>query len=126
MPREQTIQPLNKSFEEVVKAVATHNTNAVAAEPYSPHKIRELSVPKTSGDVQKEEIGEAVIYLADCKDAFQKIANNSVDFIATDPPYFLDGMGDEWSDSDLKKKQARAGAVGGLPVGMKFDPSQGK
>lgn len=66
------------------------------------------------------------MYLADCLDAFQKIANNSVDFIATDPPYFLDGMGSDWSDKELKKKEARAGAIRGLPVGMKFDPEQGK
>ena len=76
--------------------------------------------------MKKEEVDEATIYLADCMDAFQKIADNSVDFVATDPPYFLDGMGDEWSDVDLKKKEARAGAIGGLPVGMRFDPLQGK
>lgn len=72
-----------------------------------------------------EKIGNAVIYNEDCFVAFKKLSDNSVDFIATDPPYFLDGMGDDWSDEKLKNKRAKAHMVGGLPVGMKFDPTQG-
>lgn len=72
------------------------------------------------------KIGDALIYNDDCLEAFKKISSNSIDLIATDPPYFLDGMGDNWSDSKLKNKTAKASTVGGLPVGMKFDPSQGR
>jgi site-specific DNA-methyltransferase (adenine-specific) len=61
----------------------------------------------------------------DCLDAFLKLQDSSIDFIATDPPYFLDGMGNDWSDGQLKLKQSKAKAIGGLPVGMKFDPQQG-
>jgi len=68
----------------------------------------------------------ATIYHNDCLIAFKTLKNNSIDLIATDPPYFLDGMGDNWSDEKLKNKAAKARAVGGLPVGMKFDPMQGK
>lgn len=70
--------------------------------------------------------GEATVYHADCFKAFKKLPDNSIDFIATDPPYFLDGMGDDWSDEKLNKKASHAKAIGGLPVGMKFDPLQGK
>lgn len=56
----------------------------------------------------------------------RKAAKNSIDLIATDPPYFIHGMGDEWSDADLKRGKERGHAVGGLPVGMKFDPEQGR
>ncbi|MDP3726280.1 MAG: site-specific DNA-methyltransferase [bacterium] len=73
-----------------------------------------------------KQIGNAAIYNQDCLLAFKNLQDCSVDFIATDPPYFLDGMDDDWSDSDLKRKQAKAVTVGGLPVGMKFDPQQGK
>ena len=49
----------------------------------------------------------------------------SVHLVITDPPYFLDGLDAAW-----KKGKAHApkgtGAVGGLPVGMKFDPKQGR
>lgn len=72
-----------------------------------------------------EKIGDAIIYNEDCLEAFKRILDSSIDFIATDPPYFLDGMGDDWSDEKLNNKKSRATAVGGLPVGMKFDPAQG-
>jgi site-specific DNA-methyltransferase (adenine-specific) len=74
----------------------------------------------------KKEIKNASIYLADCLDAFKNVADNSIDFIATDPPYFLDGMDDKWSNNKLREKESKAGAIKGLPVGMKFDISQGK
>lgn len=74
----------------------------------------------------KKQIKDAQLYLGDCLVSLNKLPDNSIDFIATDPPYFLDGMDDEWSDSSLKKKQDRAVAIGGLPVGMKFDPKQGR
>ena len=73
-----------------------------------------------------KQIGNAAIYNKDCLIGFANIPDNSIDFIATDPPYFLDGMDNKWSDENLKKKQAKAVTVGGLPVGMKFDPEQGK
>jgi site-specific DNA-methyltransferase (adenine-specific) len=73
-----------------------------------------------------KQVGDATLYNEDCLIAFQRLHDNSVDFIATDPPYFLDGMDNEWSDKELKRKQSKAGAIGGLPVGMKFDPEQGK
>lgn len=72
-----------------------------------------------------EKIGDATIYNEDCITAFKKLPNSSVDFIATDPPYFLDGMGDDWSDEKLNTKKSKAHTIGGLPVGMKFDPAQG-
>ena len=65
------------------------------------------------------------LYNEDCLEAFLNLPDNSIDFIATDPPYFLDGMDNEWSHSQLKEKQSRAQTIGGLPVGMKFDPKQG-
>jgi site-specific DNA-methyltransferase (adenine-specific) len=50
---------------------------------------------------------------------------NSVDFILTDPPYFIDGMGDDWDSNELESKVAKAGVIGGRPIGMKFDVNQG-
>jgi site-specific DNA-methyltransferase (adenine-specific) len=73
-----------------------------------------------------KQVGDATLHNEDCLVAFQRLRDNSVDFIATDPPYFLDGMDNEWSDKELRRKQSKAGAIGGLPVGMKFDPEQGK
>jgi site-specific DNA-methyltransferase (adenine-specific) len=45
----------------------------------------------------------------------------------TDPPYFIDGLGDEWNTDDIEKRKPTKenSTVGSLPKGMKFDPQQG-
>jgi len=53
------------------------------------------------------------------------IPENSVDMVCTDPPYFLDGLGDEWNKESLDKKGSSS-VVGNLPKGMKFDRNQSK
>ncbi|KAA6204693.1 MAG: site-specific DNA-methyltransferase [Candidatus Tokpelaia sp.] len=66
------------------------------------------------------------LFQEDCRHGLPRLAADSIDFIVTDPPYFIDGMGDDWNDTKLKHKAAKAGIVGGLPVGMKFDREQGR
>lgn len=65
--------------------------------------------------------------LGDCFDKLKAISDNSIDMCLTDPPYFIDGLGDEWNTDDIQKKlPTKKGAVAGsLPKGMKFDPQQG-
>ena len=65
------------------------------------------------------------IYQGDCLEIFCSIPSASVDFGGVDPPYFIDGMGADWSKDNLEERTARAGAVGGLPTSMKFDRQQG-
>lgn len=67
----------------------------------------------------------AKIHLGDCRALLKELPDCSVDFIVTDPPYFIDGMGSDWNDQKLKSKSAKSGVIGGLPVGMKFDRKQG-
>lgn len=69
-----------------------------------------------------ENIG---IFQADCRDWLREVPPGSVHGVITDPPYFLDSMGNEWSDEKLAEKTEKARVVGGLAVGMKFDPAQG-
>lgn len=81
------------------------------------------SVPEI--DAHPVKVGRATLYNQDCLLAFKRLKDSSVDLIATDPPYFLDGMDNSWSDSKLKRKKEKSHTIGGLPVGMKFDPQQG-
>lgn len=67
-----------------------------------------------------------IINNCDCREGLKKLNDNSIDFIVTDPPYFIDGMGSEWNDKILSQKKSKAGTIQGLPVGMKFDSNQGK
>lgn len=66
------------------------------------------------------------LYNCDCREGLKQLPDNSVDFVVTDPPYFIDGMGCDWNDTNLVKKSSKAGTIQGLPVGMKFDSKQGE
>ena len=61
----------------------------------------------------------------DCRQALPALPDNSVHMVLTDPPYFLDGLDENWKKGGQTTKRA-TGAVGGLPVGMKFDARQGE
>ena len=62
----------------------------------------------------------------DCRELLVQLSDNSVDLCVTDPPYFIDGMCNEWDAAKLEASAAKAGVIGALPVGMKFDPQQGR
>lgn len=61
----------------------------------------------------------------DCVEQMKKMPANSVDMICTDPPYFLDGLGNDWNKESLDNKGSSS-LVGNLPKGMKFDRNQSK
>ena len=61
----------------------------------------------------------------DCRDLMPELENNSVSLILTDPPYFIDGLGENWNFSEINKRK-KPGVVASMPAGMKFDPNQGK
>lgn len=66
------------------------------------------------------------LYQGDCLEILTTVEDNSIDCVITDPPYFIDGMGDNWDTKELIKSVKKSGIIGSLPVGMKFDPQQGK
>ena len=65
------------------------------------------------------------IELINCLDGMKSLPENSIDMICTDPPYFLDGLGNDWNKNEIDKKGASS-VVGNLPKGMKFDRKQSK
>lgn len=71
-------------------------------------------------------IGINNIYNIDCREGLKYLGNNSIDFSINDPPYYLDKLDENWNVKNIDKSKAKAGVVGGLPVGMKFDKNQGK
>lgn len=65
------------------------------------------------------------IYHGNCIEYMQKMEANSVDMVCTDPPYFLDGLGDDWNKDKLDAKGSSF-VIGNLPTSMKFDRKQSK
>ena len=58
-------------------------------------------------------------------EVLRSIPDGSVHLCVTDPPYFIDGLDADWDGLAVTVRQNRAGVVGSLPTGMKFDPRQG-
>lgn len=65
------------------------------------------------------------IYNADAFQALNNIADGSLSAVITDPPYFLDGMGDSWKPEMIDRKLTTNQTVQSLRSGMKFDKQQG-
>jgi len=63
------------------------------------------------------------VTLGDCIEQMKAMPDRSIDMVCTDPPYFLDGLGDDWNKESLDSKGASS-LVGNLPKGMKFDRNQ--
>lgn len=61
----------------------------------------------------------------DCLEHLRLLKANSVDMVCTDPPYFLDGLGDNWNKQTLDKRGSSA-VIGNLPTSMKFSRNQSK
>lgn len=70
-------------------------------------------------------MSKAKVIFDDCFYAMKNMADQSVDAVITDPPYFLDKMGDDWQKNKLSYLTQKS-RVSSLPGGMKFDPEQGK
>ena len=63
--------------------------------------------------------------IGDCLNLLSDMDAESVHLVATDPPYHLDGLNQDWRKGHPDAPKG-TGSVGGLPVGMKFDPKQGR
>lgn len=48
----------------------------------------------------------------DCLEGLCSVEDSTVSMILTDPPYFIDGMGDDWDAIKLRQR-IKPGVVGG-------------
>ena len=70
--------------------------------------------------------GGAWLIHGDSRTVLPTVPDGSVDLVLTDPPYFIDTLDEQWDQEKIGKRRAAAKTVGSLPVGMKFDPEQGR
>jgi site-specific DNA-methyltransferase (adenine-specific) len=66
-----------------------------------------------------------VILNADCMIELNKLQDNSIDCVITDPPYFIDKLDNKWSSTEVNN-DVKNSHITHLPKGMKFDKSQVK
>lgn len=68
---------------------------------------------------------EIIILNADCMVELNKLEDNSIDCVITDPPYFIDKLDNNWSSKEVNS-DVKNSHIKHLPKGMKFDKSQVK
>lgn len=54
--------------------------------------------------METKQYHNSLIINGDSLDILKSFKDNSIDCVITDPPYFIDGMGKEWSNDSLRKK----------------------
>ena len=79
----------------------------------------------TTQTIQTLDLSELInkVTLGECINIMKKMPPNSVDMVCTDPPYFLDGLGDDWNKANLDNKGCSS-VIANLPRGMKFHRNQ--
>lgn len=79
---------------------------------------------RTEQEIMSTET-KGTVYLGDAFTGIQQMGDKSVDAIITDPPYFLDGMGDSWEETMVERKITENQVITSLRGGMKFNKQQG-
>ena len=81
----------------------------------------------TKTDNKKDENKEdnIVILNNDCMVELNKLKDNSIDCVITDPPYFIDKLDNKWSSNEVNN-DVKNSHIKHLPKGMKFDKMQVK
>tara|TARA_R110000803_G_scaffold172869_2_gene235653 strand:+ start:23 stop:1009 length:987 start_codon:yes stop_codon:yes gene_type:complete len=84
-----------------------------------------------SGNIEQDAdniniVNDGIVILnADCMLGINKLQDNSIDCVITDPPYFIDKLDNKWSSTQVNS-DVKTSHISHLPKGMKFDKSQVK
>ena len=96
------------------------------------NKMQANESPDTNDVAERIEVADInespdriVILNADCMVELNKLQDNSIDCVITDPPYFIDKLDNNWSSSKINN-DVKNSHITHLPKGMKFDKSQVK
>lgn len=90
--------------------------------------ITEITIKEETNDTvinNTTNNDEIVILNSDCMIELNKLEDNSIDCVITDPPYFIDKLDNKWSSTDVNS-DVKNSHIKHLPKGMKFDKSQVK
>ena len=89
------------------------------------NKFIENTQPITNSFSLNNEMNRINIINNDCMIELEKLEDNSIDCVITDPPYFIDKLDNKWSSNDINA-DVKNSHIKHLPKGMKFDKKQVK
>lgn len=99
------------------------------SESKSKNKKELIEIIDTNDKSKKHKIknkdDNIIIINNDCMIELNKLEDNSIDCVITDPPYFIDKLDNNWSSSKINN-DVKNSHITHLPKGMKFDKSQVK
>ena len=107
---------------ELIK-VKTQIQKEVIIQPYHTPADASLKEPTTNNNTQLDINNEIVILNGDCMIELNKLEDNSIDCVITDPPYFIDKLDNKWSSNKVND-DVKNSHITHLPKGMKFDKLQ--
>jgi len=118
---------LEKHISEEQINVQPINVNPINVQPINvnPINVQPINVQPINVEQIKKEIEFENIKIInnDCLLELQKLPDNSIDCVITDPPYFIDKLDNNWSSSNIDN-DIKNSHITHLPKGMKFDKSQ--
>jgi len=99
-------------------------------------KVKEVIIEESKDEIKDKLIIEELkteikdkkniqIINNDCILELEKLPDNSIDLVLTDPPYFIDKLDNKWSSDDINN-DTKNSHIKHLPKGMKFDKKQVK
>lgn len=94
-------------------------------EEYKFKQNNKKHAPKIIIEDDDENNENIIILNNDCMIELDKLEDNSIDCVITDPPYFIDKLDNKWSSTDVNN-DVKNSHIKHLPKGMKFDKSQVK
>jgi site-specific DNA-methyltransferase (adenine-specific) len=104
---------MNKCMNKSKKPKSTKNSKPV------------LKIEEEQEEEQPEKKEKIIILHNDCLIELEKLEDNSIDCVITDPPYFIDKLDSGWSSTQIESDKKNS-HIKHLPKGMKFDKSQVK
>lgn len=115
----------SKSKNELLEECA--KLNIVKCKSKSKQQLIQLILEKQNLNARNETTNDdnIVILNNDCMVELQKMADNSIDCVITDPPYFIDKLDNRWSSQQINA-DVKNSHIKHLPKGMKFDKQQVK
>jgi site-specific DNA-methyltransferase (adenine-specific) len=87
--------------------------------------IKLIQDRQNSSQNTSQNSSNIVILNNDCMKELDKLDDNSIDLVLTDPPYFIDKLDNNWSSQDVNN-DVKNSHIKHLPKGMKFEKSQVK
>ena len=125
--REKSSQNASQNASQNDSQNASQNASQNDSQNASQNASQNDSQNASQNDSQNasQNASNIVILNNDCMKELDKLADNSIDLVLTDPPYFIDKLDNNWSSQDVNE-DVKNSHIKHLPKGMKFEKSQVK